>query len=274
MNLARIVLKVYDSHVERSAGVERSQERGQCAIVTGGAGGLGWAICERLAAAGWRVAAGDLAPALASAELPAGVSGLELDVRERDSIEAAIDRAEAELAPLGLFVNNAGVTARGALVDFPEADWLRLLDINLNGAFRGTQAAGARMLDRGGVIVNVASVAWARGAVGRAAYGVAKAGLVSLTQSAAVEWGRRGVRVNAVAPGYVLTELNREAFASGALDRETVLARVPSGRFGEPEEVGAVVAFLASPAAAYVNGHVLAVDGGFLAEYGVPFEEE
>lgn len=254
--------------------LERGQSGERSAIVTGGAGGLGWAICERLAAAGWRVAAGDLAPALAAAELPAGVLGLELDVRERASIEAAIDRAEAVLAPLGLFVNNAGVTARGALAEFPEAEWLRLLDINLNGAFRGTQAAAARLLDRGGAIVNLASVAWARGAVGRAAYGVAKAGVVSLTQAAAVEWGRRGVRTNAVAPGYVLTELNREAFARGAIDREAVLARVPSGRFGEPAEVGEAVAFLASPAAAYVNGHVLTVDGGFLAEYGVPFETE
>lgn len=261
MKFDSIELKPYDNAMERSA------------IVTGGAGGLGSAICARLAAAGWRVAAGDLAPALAAAELPAGVEGLELDVRERDSIEAAIDRAEAELAPLGLFVNNAGVTARGPLAEFPEAEWLRLLDINLNGAFRGTQAAGARLLGRGGAIVNVASVAWARGAAGRAAYGVAKAGIVSLTQAAAVEWGPNGIRTNAVAPGYVLTELNREAFASGVLDRETVLARVPGGRFGEPEEIGDAVAYLASPAASYVNGHVLAVDGGFLADYGVPFED-
>lgn len=218
--------------------------------------------------------AGDLAPALAESPLPAGVEPIELDVRDRVSIERAVERVESERGHVDLFVNNAGISIRHALEAFPEEDWLRLIEINLHGVFRGLQVAGRRMLAAGsGTIVNIASIAWARGAAGRAAYGVAKAGVVSITRSAAVEWGGRGVRVNAVAPGYVLTELNRDAFEAGSLNEDLVLARVPMARLGQPDEIAKAVAFLASPAAAYVNGHVLVVDGGFLADYGVPFED-
>lgn len=241
----------------------------RAAIVTGGAAGIGRAICGRLAANGWRVWAGDVASALERCGLPAGIEALELDVRRSDTLARAVEEVAATCGQLDLMVNNAGITARGPLEQFDERDWLRVLDINLNGVFRGVQAAGRHMLARGqGSIVNIGSIAWARGAAGRAAYGAAKAGVVSLTQAAAVEWGPRGLRVNAVAPGYVLTDLNREAFESGALDGDVVLARIPLGRLGAVEETADAVAYLASPQASYVNGHVLVVDGGFLADYG------
>src|SRR5207245_1977898 len=150
------------------------------------------------------------------------------------------------------------------------SDWQRVLDVNLNGAFLCLRAAGRIMLRQGfGSIVNIASVAWDRGASGRAPYSVSKAGLVALTKVAAVEWAARGVRVNAVAPGYIDTPMLRTAFENGAIDEGDVLARIPAGRFAQAGEIAEVVAFLGSPAASYINGHIVAVDGGFLADYGV-----
>jgi 3-oxoacyl-[acyl-carrier protein] reductase len=149
-------------------------------------------------------------------------------------------------------------------------DWYRVIDVNLHGAFHCLREAGRLMLEGGrGCVVNMSSVAAERGGVRRAAYCASKAALNALTRVAAVEWGPRGVRVNAVGPGYCETPLLATAVEQGAFSVEDVTSRVPLGRLGASEDVAAAVAFLASPAAAYVNGQILYVDGGFLVGYGV-----
>lgn len=240
------------------------------AVVTGGARGLGWAVGTCLRDDGWQVVAADLEPG----ETEAGAGGIRfrrMDVTDRDQVTSTLATVVDELGGLDLLVNNAGVTRHHPLVELTWEDWSAVVDVNLHGAFNCLQAAGRLMIERGGgVIVNIASVAAERGAAGRAPYATTKAALVGLTRSAAVEWAPHGVRVNAVGPGYVDTGVLRAAIASGTLDPADVLERIPAGRLAEPAEIGAVVSFLASPRAAYVTGQVLYVDGGFLADYGVP----
>lgn len=240
------------------------------AVVTGGARGLGWAVGMCLRDDGWQVVAADLVPG----ETETGDRGItfrQMDVTDRDQVTSTFAAVVEEFGGLDLLVNNAGVTRHRPLVELTWEDWSAVVDVNLHGAFNCLQAAGRLMIEqRGGVIVNIASVAAERGAAGRAPYATTKAALVGLTRSAAVEWAPHGVRVNAVGPGYVDTGVLQAAIASGTLDPADVLERIPAGRLAEPAEIGAVVSFLASPSAAYVTGQVLYVDGGFLADYGVP----
>jgi len=246
------------------------------AIVTGAGAGIGLGIVERLARDGWRVAITDIDGAAAEAQAArlratgADVVGRRLDVTSEAEVDAVVPAIAAELGRLDLFVNNAGITIHGLIADLPFASWRRVLDVDLDGVFLGTRAAGRIMVPNGrGSIVNIASVAWDRGSPGRAPYVVSKAGVVGLTKVAAVEWAGSGVRVNAVAPGYVDTALLRNGFQSGAIAEEDVLARIPAGRVAQTSEIAAVVAFLGSPDASYLTGQVIAVDGGFLADYGV-----
>jgi NAD(P)-dependent dehydrogenase (short-subunit alcohol dehydrogenase family) len=241
------------------------------ALIIGGAGGLGQAMARGLAEAGATVAVADVdagaAGEVASAIRRAGSKtwSAAVDVTARTDVERLVADAEAALGPIGVLVNSAGITRRGAAADFAPADWDRIIAVNLTGVFTACQVVGRRMLERStGSIVNIASIAGHIGLPGTIAYTASKGGVVMLTRGLAVEWASRGVRVNAIAPSWFETSLG------GLVHREPeyearAMRRVPMGRMGTPDELVGTVVYLASEASRMVTGHVLAVDGGTLA---------
>lgn len=240
-------------------------------VVTGGARGIGWATAEIFVARGWNVTILDVS-GFDAVHRHKNILALPVDISDRGAVDKAFAESFARWERLDAVVNNAGIQRHGALESLSVDNWNAVLNVNLNGTFHGLQAAARTMLPQGfGAVVNLASVAANRGAPGRAAYAASKAAIVSLTRTAAVEWAERGVRVNAVAPGYVETELVAAAVAEGRIDLSPVIARTPARRLAQPEEIAKAIFFLCSDEASYVTGHVLHVDGGFDADFGVPF---
>ena len=237
------------------------------AVVTGGSRGIGRAVCLELARRGAHVAlcyAGNEAAAketVAACEAEgARAMAVRCDVSDESQVKALMDAALKEFGRIDILVNNAGITRDGLLMTMKEADFDAVLDANLKGAFLCMKAVSRPMMkQRYGRIVNLSSVVGLRGNPGQANYAASKAGLIGLTKSAARELASRGITVNAVAPGFIDTDMTA---ALPEASRTALLASIPAGRLGRAEEVARAVAFLASEASAYLTGQVLAVDGG------------
>ena len=252
-------------------GLDRFRLDGRAAVVIGGAGGLGSAMARGLAEAGAAVAVADAdaGQARRGAEAIGKAGGrarpAAVDVADRGSVERMADEVERALGPVEVLVNCAGVTHRSPAADFPEAEWHRVIAVNLTGVFHGCQVLGRRMLARrSGRIVNIASIAGQIGLTGTVAYAASKGGVVMLTRALAVEWAPLGVRVNAIAPSWFESNIGDLIHREPGY-AERAMRRVPAGRMGTPDELIGAVLYLASDASSMVTGHILAVDGGTLA---------
>jgi 3-oxoacyl-[acyl-carrier protein] reductase len=241
---------------------------GKIALVTGAARGIGQAIATGLAAEGADVALADvqadwLADTAAAVEAKGRrAARIAVDVRDAAAVQAAVDGVVKTLGSLDILVNNAGITRDTLLLRMSEADWDEVIAVNLRGTFLFTKAAAKYMLKkRAGAIVNIASIIGLIGNAGQANYAASKAGVIALTKSAAKELAPRGIRVNAVAPGFIQTRMT-DALSEDV--RQKMLANIPLGRLGSPEDVARVVLFLAGDHAAYVTGEVVNISGGMV----------
>jgi NAD(P)-dependent dehydrogenase (short-subunit alcohol dehydrogenase family) len=239
------------------------------ALVTGAAQGLGLATSRRLAADGLLVVLTDVQEPLLDESVMAlrdeglDVDGVVMDVTDDDSVSAAV----GGLGRLDVLVNNAGIISRTPAESVDSRRWDVEMAVNLGGTMRCSRSAyGLLRKSPSAAIVNLASVGSTFGLPQRLSYSTAKTGIVGMTRTLAAEWGRHGIRVNAVAPGYIETPMMLSGFENGALDRDILLRRTPMGRFGRSEEVAAAISFLVGPDASFVNGVVLEVDGGITVD--------
>jgi NAD(P)-dependent dehydrogenase (short-subunit alcohol dehydrogenase family) len=239
---------------------------GKSALITGASGGLGLHFAKVLARQGAEVTlAARRVEALEAGRAEIAAAGgtartLALDVADAASVARALDGH----SPFDIVINNAGISGAGRAMDLAERDWDAVMDVNLKGAFLVAQAAARAMKEggTGGSIVNIASIAGLRVAGDLSAYAASKAGLIQLTKALALEWARFGIRVNALCPGYIETDINRDFFATPA--GEAMVKRIPQRRLGQPEDLDGAMLLLASDAGRYMTGSVVAVDGGHL----------
>ena len=249
---------------------DRFRLDGMVALVTGASAGLGAAIAVGLAEAGADVAAhgNTRSPSATCQRIEAcGRRALAItgDLSDRAVSGGLVDDVIAGLGRLDILVNNAGLIRRAPAAEYTDEDWDQVIEVDLTSAFRLARAAGAHMLGsgRGGRIVNVSSLLAFQGGITVPAYAAAKGGLAQLTKALANEWAARGVNVNAIAPGYIETDVTAALRNDPARNRQ-IIERIPAGRWGRPDDVAGAVVFLSSRASNYVHGHVLAVDGGWL----------
>ena len=252
-------------------GYKQLDLEGKVAVVVGGSSGIGKTIALGLARGGADVVASarriELVKALADEIESLGRRSLRVtcDVDDRESLEKLLQACVAAFGKVDILVNAAGITKRAPTLDFPEADWDRIMDTNLTGTLRSCQVFGRHMIERKyGRIINIASMGSFLALFEVAAYSASKSGLTSLTKSLAIEWAKHGICVNAIAPGYFRTPLSEKLLVGTGRGNE-VLMRTPMKRFGELDEMVGAAVFLASDAASFVTGVVLPVDGGVLA---------
>ncbi len=243
---------------------------GRVATVTGANRGLGLGIATALAQAGADIVSVQRSSDCGALETAVRAAGrgflaVTLDVGAENTPASALERTLQTFGRADILVNNAGVQRRFPAADFPAADWELVLNVNLSAVFRFAQTYGRHMLAHGGgKIINIASLISVQGGFTIAAYAAAKHGVAGVTQALCNEWAARGINVNAIAPGYMATEMN-SALIADPLRSTQIGARIPAGRWGEPADMGGAAVFLASRASDYIHGQMLAVDGGWLA---------
>jgi 2-deoxy-D-gluconate 3-dehydrogenase len=247
---------------------------GRVAVVTGANTGIGQGIALALAEAGADIAAVGRTPADETAEKVRAIGRrcelVSADLGTIAPVQAVVDQVLSSLGGLDILINNAGIIRRADAVDFTEEDWDAVVDTNLKSVFFLSQAAGRHMIaqreatGRRGKIINIASMLSFQGGIRVPSYTASKSGVAGLTKLLACEWAAKGVNVNAIAPGYIATN-NTAALQADETRNRQIMERIPEGRWGDPADIGGAAVFLASSAADYVQGHVLAVDGGWLA---------
>ena len=248
--------------------------KGKLVLITGGAGGLGYSSAKAFAGEGARVILADIQEDAAAEsarrlkdEYGVESAAYQMNVTRVDSIKSVFSSIQERFGRLDVLVNSAGINIRRPTVEYLESDWDKLIDVNLKGTFFCCQQAALLMGTGGDAIVNFSSGSSARPLPGRAPYVASKGGVNALTAALAAEWGKdtqgsRAIRVNAVAPGWIATEMLQEGFRSGVVSQKQIIAAVPFKRLASPEEIASAVVFLASDEASYITGHTLFIDGG------------
>ncbi len=242
---------------------------GKVALVTGASAGMGAAIAIALAEAGADVVChgNSRKPDItceAIARLGRRTAAVEGDLVNREVSRRLVEETEKKLGPIDILINNAGTVRRAPAIDYSDEDWDAVIEVNLSSVFRLSQEAGRGMIARGrGRIVNIASVLSFQGGMTVPAYTASKGGVAQLTKALANEWAAKGVNVNAIAPGYMRTDITLALQRDETRNRQ-ILERIPAGRWGDPADVAGAAVFLSSPASDFVHGHVLVVDGGWM----------